>query len=83
MEPIENLAKNETIEFSDEIWEIYGKYTGPELSKLTHEEGTPWDTTRKQERMPIHNLGVVIPDDTIWEYYDGRIKEDKAKEVDS
>ena len=83
MESIEKLADDdETIEFLDEIWEVYGKYSGPELSKLTHEENTPWDATRKQERMPIH-FGVVISDDIIEEYYAGRIKEDKAKEADS
>lgn len=82
MEPIENLAENETIEFLDEIWELYGKYTGPELSKLTHEKGTPWDTTRKEERMQIY-FGVVISDDTIGDYYAGRIKEAKDKETDS
>lgn len=82
MEPIENLAEKETIEFLDEVWEIYGKHTGPELSKLTHEERTPWDDTRKKMGMQIYHLGVVIPDEAIGNYYAGRIKE-ANKETDS
>src|SRR6266567_4998834 len=28
--------------FLQKIWTIYGKYTGAQLSTLTHQEGTPW-----------------------------------------
>lgn len=81
MEPIEILAEKETIELLDEVWEIYGKHTGPGLSKLTHEELTPWDDTRRKMGMQIHHLGVVIPDETIGDYYARKIKDDE--ETDS
>ena len=29
--------------FLNNILEIYGKYSGPHLSNLTHEKGSPWD----------------------------------------
>lgn len=83
MVPIEKLAADETIELLDEVWEIYGKHTGPELSKLTHEENTPWDDTRKKMGMQIYHLGVVISDEAIGNYYANRIKEAKTRESDS
>ena len=27
----------------DRVWNVYGKYTGIQLSNMTHEPGTPWD----------------------------------------
>jgi uncharacterized phage-associated protein len=29
------------------IWKSYGKYTGLQLSDMTHKDGTPWDITKK------------------------------------
>jgi len=27
----------------DRVWQVYGKYTGIQLSNMTHEPGSPWD----------------------------------------
>ena len=29
----------------DRVWEVYGDYTGAQLSNMCHRPGTPWDTT--------------------------------------
>jgi len=29
----------------DRVWQVYSKYTGAQLSTLTHQKGTPWDIT--------------------------------------
>lgn len=29
----------------DRVWEVYGQLTGPQLSSLTHQPGTPWSET--------------------------------------
>lgn len=43
---------------------VYGKYSGPGLSTITHEEGTPWDQCRRAGK-----LGVEIPNEITGEYY--------------
>lgn len=39
------IRGKEKIELLHTIWEVYGHLTGPELSNLTHAEGTPWSKT--------------------------------------
>ena len=36
-----------TIELANKIWAIYGAYSGPQLSNLTHMANTPWDKVYK------------------------------------
>jgi uncharacterized phage-associated protein len=47
-----------------QVWNSYGKYTGLQLSELTHKPGTPWDVTRRTS-----GLGAIIPDDLIEDFY--------------
>tara|TARA_R110002072_G_scaffold238329_1_gene395702 strand:+ start:43044 stop:43628 length:585 start_codon:yes stop_codon:yes gene_type:complete len=43
-------------ELVDKIWDVYGGYTGPQLSNLTHMPGTPWDSVYKAcPKSPIPN----------------------------
>lgn len=42
--PTENKRLNNILEF---VWKNYGKYSGWQLSDMTHGEGSPWDVTRK------------------------------------
>ena len=67
--PIDNPGKDhkEDMESSKrdvigQVFDKYATYTGIELSELTHQEGSPWDTARKA-RMDI------IPNDLIQTYY--------------
>lgn len=32
------------------VWDIYGALSGPQLINLTHQPGSPWDMTRKNNR---------------------------------
>lgn len=76
METLEEMADNETIQSLDNIWEFYRDWTPWQLSELTHEEGSPWYKTWRQKGMQIY-FGVVIPDETIRNYYAERSQEDK------
>jgi uncharacterized phage-associated protein len=60
-----------TVALLDKIYQIYGKYTGIQLSNLTHEAGTAWSSAREQAAK--ENLrSIAIPN--------GRIKEDFDKQ---
>lgn len=65
----EIAPSEEAIEgFLDAIWVGYKKFSGLELSAMTHYKGTPWDWT-------VRNLGVgsPIPQKKIEEYYQERL----------
>jgi len=47
-----------------QVWDIYGKYSGLQLSALTHKPDTPWDITRK-----CVGNGAAISNDLIEEHY--------------
>lgn len=47
----------------NEVWKGYGRYTGAELSAITHQAGSPWDVTWRTD-----NFGV-IDDALTTEYY--------------
>lgn len=49
------------------VWETYKRYTGPQLSQLTHQEDTPWYSVWNREGR--YRLGTDIPDREIEEYY--------------
>lgn len=48
----------------EQVYDIYGRWSGPALSRLTHAKGTPWDKTYEPGA-----FGVVIPDDIIEDHY--------------
>lgn len=56
----------------DQVYERYGRLSGPALSRLTHASGTPWDITY----VPGH-FGLVIPNDLIEDHY-ARLAQDAA-----
>lgn len=58
--------EQETKDFLYEVWKIYGKYTGIQLSNLTHEKGSPWDIARHDNEGQKY---LVIKDDIIEDYY--------------
>lgn len=45
------------------VWENFGELSGPKLSALTHEPGSPWDVTWKSKQYG------VIPTDLIADFY--------------
>jgi uncharacterized phage-associated protein len=48
----------------DQVYEIYGQYSGPALSRLTHMKGSPWDITYN-----LQGQDCVISNDLIEDYY--------------
>ena len=53
------------ISIIQQVVDIYGNYSGPQLSQLTHEPGTPWSRHREQ------GLGYQpIKNDWIQEYFE-------------
>jgi len=53
------LDDQQTIALLDKIWEIYGKYTGVQLSNLTHEANSPWTSVRNDpENAGMRSVGI-------------------------
>jgi uncharacterized phage-associated protein len=65
------VTNKEVVPFLDKIWDVYGKYGGLELSAITHQPGSPWDQVWNKEGGK-HNLGVIIPNEVIADYYQKR-----------
>ncbi|MEY9717907.1 putative phage-associated protein [Sinorhizobium fredii] len=42
--PTDDARLNRVLDF---VWRTYGKYSGAQLSDMTHRDGSPWDKTRK------------------------------------
>lgn len=52
----------------DKIWDVYSKYTGIQLSTLTHQPNTPWDIVWNRQNGKACDE-VIIPNDLIKEHY--------------
>lgn len=55
------------------IWDIYGEYSGAQLSNMTHAEGTPWDRICTAHSGSIPR-GTVIPNSLIKSYFESLIE---------
>lgn len=47
-----------------QVYEIYGNRSGPALSRLTHQKGSPWATVYQRGE-----YGTAIPNDVIEDHY--------------
>jgi uncharacterized phage-associated protein len=56
----------ETRSLLNGIWQTYGKFSGVQLSNMTHQPGTPWDLTWKTAN---GKKSIDIPDSTIADYF--------------
>lgn len=50
------------------VLKVYGKYSAIQLSKMTHEEGSPWHQVMKRFTKFLPQ-GVPIPDEMIRDYF--------------
>ena len=50
-------------EVMSSVWKSFGSMTGPQLSALTHQTGSPWDVIWKS------NQYGIIPDELIQDFY--------------
>lgn len=55
-------------QFLDRIWNVYGHFSGIQLSNLTHAPGTPWDFVCRKYNGKIPRY-ETIPDEVIAEYF--------------
>lgn len=70
--PQEQVLFDEEIEdVLNQVWDVYGHFSGNELENLTHQE-TPWKNARKDLR-PLDHCDVPISDKDIFECYGSRI----------
>ncbi|MBT1689238.1 Panacea domain-containing protein [Dawidia soli] len=58
----------EMAKFLNRIWDVYKGYSGPQLSTLTHEAGSPWDITWNKNGGK-HQASTFIPNDLIATFY--------------
>ncbi len=76
-------ANKETAKILGVIWDHYKQFSGIELVNLTHQKGTPWDTTVKpyiSKSSPIPR-NLSIKNETIKNYYSSRIKNTEKADV--
>ncbi len=74
--PLYEGSKNELL---DKIWEVYGNYSGIDLSEMTHQEGTPWYKTLNDEE----GFTQQISDFLIKDYYSGLSETNREEAVTS
>lgn len=63
----EEFINESDAKFLEKIWDIYGKFTGVELSALTHKPDTPWSKTYHE------GCNNIIPDNVILEHYKNQL----------
>ncbi len=68
------VQTKELRKFLDKIWEVYGNYTGIQLSALTHKKNTPWDITWNVEG-GSKMKSAIIKDSLIKEHYKTLVNE--------
>ena len=73
----EELLPDDIQGFLDLVWEEYRDYSGPELSRLTHQVNAPWALARKKH--PYVPFNVPISNEVIQEYY--RKKVERVKQI--
>lgn len=69
--PIGSIAQtdsNETKDVLNTVWDEYKMYTAIELSTMTHEPNSPWDTTKKRGWNRVKK-NPPIDNETIKDYY--------------
>lgn len=62
------VSSEEKTPLLNKIWDIYKDWNGLQLSALTHETGSPWDTVWNKQGGK-DKLGAIIPNAIIAEYY--------------
>jgi uncharacterized phage-associated protein len=75
---IPNIADQKTEKFLDSIWNAYSKYTGGQLSTMTHKEDTPWWKIWNKNGGEERN-GAVIPDNIISQHYKELVRQRSGK----
>ena len=59
----------------DKVWKVYSGFTPVQLANMTHQEGSPWDITRK--RHP-GKRSASIPDSTIQAHFEKQARPSRS-----
>lgn len=59
----------ETRAVLERVWKVYGEFSGPQLSTMTHSSDGPWAKTRARTLASGIQRGGDIPNDEIREYF--------------
>jgi len=62
IEPAIDTDDDKARNIIDQVWEVYGKFSAYQLSAMTHEPSSPWDSARSLNKN-------VIPEPTILKHY--------------
>jgi uncharacterized phage-associated protein len=73
LDDYEDTDRDRTKQFLERIWETYGQFSGVQLSKLTHQVGTPWHDVYIACGNNIPT-GTSIPNESIRAYFEARVR---------
>jgi uncharacterized phage-associated protein len=59
------LSRDDARRLVEQVWKVYGEFSGIQLSNLTHQPGTPWHDTWNSS----HGANAIIPDDLMASYF--------------
>lgn len=63
----------ETLDVLEQVWNVYGSYTGNEMESITHQE-SPWQNARSGYS-PLDRCNEVISDEDIFNCYVERLED--------
>ena len=69
-------SNKKTRKLLDRIWEVYGNYTGLQMSALCHQPDSPWEHARK---VALGRRNANICDEKIKEHYKEKLNQSKQK----
>ena len=70
--------EEEVEEIMDEVWDIYGRYSGNELESISHQHD-PWKDTRKASRCADFDwCDAKITDGCIYKYYTAQLVQEEV-----
>lgn len=67
--PTEKIEDDDYKALLDRVWDIYKKYSGWELSAITHRDGTPWSTVWNRFGKNNNFGNATIDDEVIKDHY--------------
>lgn len=72
------LSDADLVPFLEKIWQVYGGFTGSQLSDMTHQPGTPWYEVW-HHRGGKDSLDVPIPNHLIEQHYKYLVERNTSK----
>ena len=69
---------SETMALLNRVWEVYGRYSSVDLSRMSHDARGPWHKTWHEDAGQGTVRGVDIPDERIQSYFVDVARKDAA-----